>query len=113
MRSRTRRTIESLRRASMDGQDAIPDDDGQILEAIGKWLDRDVRPHVMKLEHDDIYPAEMVEQMKALGPFGATIAPEYGGLGLSATTYARFVAAISEVSMPLTCLFQPRPITAA
>ncbi|MBI3513518.1 MAG: acyl-CoA dehydrogenase family protein, partial [Proteobacteria bacterium] len=75
----------------MDAQDAIPDDDGQILDAIGKWLDRDVRPHVMKLEHDDVYPAEMVEQMKALGLFGATISPEYDGLGLSASTYARIV----------------------
>ena len=35
----------------------------QILDAINKWLDRDVRPHVMALEHDDIYPREMVEQM--------------------------------------------------
>ena len=33
-----------------------------------------MRPHVHALEHDDIYPDEMVEQMKALGLFGATIA---------------------------------------
>ena len=48
-----------------------------------------MRPHVLELEHADTYPAEMVEQMKALGLFGATIAQEYGGLGLSATTYAQ------------------------
>jgi alkylation response protein AidB-like acyl-CoA dehydrogenase len=35
---------------------------------------------------------EIVEQMKEFGLFGATIAPEYGGLGLSATTYARIVS---------------------
>src|SRR4029077_14869318 len=104
-RSRGRGQGELLRHPSMDGQDALPDDDGQILDAIGKWLDRDVRRHVMKLEHDDIYPAEMVEQMKALGLFGATIAPEYGGLGLSASTYARIVATTSEVWMSLTGIF--------
>src|SRR5258706_5443760 len=98
---------------SMDAQDAIPDDDGQILDAIGKWLDRDVRPHVMRVEHDDIYPAEMVEQMKALGLFGATIAPEFGGLGLSASTYARIVATISEVWMSLTGIFNSHLIMAA
>ena len=67
----------------------VQDDDEAILDAVGKWLERDVRPHVHELEHDDIYPAEMVEQMKALGLFGATIGTAYGGLGLSATTYAR------------------------
>ena len=52
--------------------------------------------HVRALEHDDIYPAEMVEQMKALGLFGATIGTAYGGLGLSATTYARIFEKVSE-----------------
>ena len=62
----------------------------QMLDAIEKWLEREVRPQVLDLEHGDIYPAEdMVEQMKALGLFGATIAAEYGGLGLSARTYAK------------------------
>ena len=51
----------------------------QILDAIRKWLDRDVRPRVLELEHGDIYPTAMVEQMKAFGLFGATIAPKYGG----------------------------------
>ena len=77
----------------------------QILEAIDKWLVREVEPHVMKLEHDDIWPAQMVEQMKELGLFGATISPDYGGLGLSAELYGRIVARISEVWMSLTGIF--------
>ena len=77
----------------------------QILEAIDRWLVREVEPNVMKLEHDDIWPAKMVEQMKALGLFGATISPEYGGLGLSAELYGRIVARISEVWMSLTGIF--------
>ena len=51
------------------------DDEAPILDAIRKWLDRDVRHRVLELERGDIYPAAMVEQMKALGLFGATIAP--------------------------------------
>ena len=81
------------------------DEARQILEAIDRWLERQVRPHVMQLEHDDVWPAEMVEQMKALGLFGATISPEYGGLGLSAELYARIVSRISEVWMSLTGIF--------
>ena len=77
----------------------------QILEAIDRWLVREVEPHVMKFEHDDIWPAQMVEQMKELGLFGATISPEYGGLGLSAELYGRIVTRISEVWMSLTGIF--------
>ena len=77
----------------------------QILEAIDRWLVREVEPHVMKLEHDDVWPAKMVEQMQALGLFGATISPDYGGLGLSAELYGRIVARISEVWMSLTGIF--------
>jgi len=81
------------------------DEARQILEAIDRWLKREVEPHVMKLEHDDVWPAQMVEQMKKLGLFGATISPDYGGLGLSAELYGRIVARISEVWMSLTGIF--------
>jgi len=76
-----------------------------ILDAIDRWLEREVEPNVMKLEHEDVWPALMVEQMRAMGLFGATISPEYGGLGLSAQLYARIVARISEVWMSLTGIF--------
>ncbi|MCX5577689.1 acyl-CoA dehydrogenase family protein [Kaistia terrae] len=76
-------------------------DDQMILEAIEKWLERDVRPHVLRLDHADEYPSEMVEQMKELGLFGATIPAEYGGLGLSATTYAKIVEKVAATWMSL------------
>jgi alkylation response protein AidB-like acyl-CoA dehydrogenase len=52
------------------------DDERQMLEAIGRWLEREVRPRVAALEHADSYPREMAEQVRELGLFGATIAPE-------------------------------------
>ena len=48
-------------------------DEAQLLQTIDRWLERDVKPIVRKYDHDDLYPAELVEQMKALGLFGATI----------------------------------------
>ncbi|MDE0050602.1 MAG: acyl-CoA dehydrogenase family protein, partial [Rhodospirillales bacterium] len=44
-----------------------------ILDGIERFLERDVRPHVSALEHDDIYPEDIVEKMKEMGLFGATI----------------------------------------
>ena len=92
---------------------ASREEDAAILDAVGKWLERDVRPHVRALEHDDVYPADMVEQMKALGLFGATVGQAYGGLGLSATTYARIVQRVSEVWMSLAGIFNSHLIMAA
>lgn len=81
------------------------DDERAILDAIEKWLEKDVRPFVMDMEHADEYPYAMVEQMKEFGLFGATISPEYGGLGLSAKTYSRIVAKIAETWMSLSGIF--------
>jgi len=96
-----------------DGTALTEADERQMLDAIEKWLEREVRPQVLELEHGDVYPVEMVEQMKALGLFGATIAQEYGGLGLSARPYARIVMMISEVWMSLTGIFNSHLIMAS
>ncbi len=98
---------------SSNARNEAAEEEAQLLDAIDKWLTRDVRPHVLRLEHADEYPIEMVEQMKALGLFGATIAPEYGGLGLSATTYAKIVERIAEVWMSLSGIFNSHLIMAA
>jgi alkylation response protein AidB-like acyl-CoA dehydrogenase len=87
-------------------------DERQLLDAIERWLEREVRAQVMELERSDACPAELVEQMKAFGLFGATIAPDYGGLGLSVLTYARIVARIAEVWIALPGYFNTHLIMA-
>jgi alkylation response protein AidB-like acyl-CoA dehydrogenase len=82
-----------------------PAEEAALLDAIARWLEKDVRPQVMRLERDDIYPREMVERMKEMGLFGAVLEPKWGGLGLSASTYAKIVMKISEVWMSLTGIF--------
>jgi alkylation response protein AidB-like acyl-CoA dehydrogenase len=84
-----------------------------ILDMVDKFLETEVRPHVHALEHDDIYPAEIVEKMQAMGLFGCTIAQDYGGLGLSTTTYARIVERISAVWMSLSGIINSHLILAA
>ena len=98
---------------SRTGEAISTDDESQILDAITKWLDRDVKDNVLALDHADEYPHEMVAQMKSLGLFGATISRAYGGLGLPSSTYAKIVAIISEVWMSLTGIFNSHLIMAA
>jgi alkylation response protein AidB-like acyl-CoA dehydrogenase len=82
-----------------------PAEEAALLDAIERWLEKQVRPQVMRLEHDDIYPHELVGQMKEMGLFGAVLDPQWGGLGLSASTYAKIVMKISTVWMSLTGIF--------
>jgi len=79
----------------------MSDQDDMMIEAVEKFLAAEVKPHVREWEHADRYPAETVEQMKAMGLFGCTIAPEYGGLGLSTRTYARLMTSMARVWMSL------------
>jgi len=83
-----------------------------ILDAVDKFLDTAVRPHVHKLEHDDVYPAEIVEKMKELGLFGCLIGSEYGGLGLSASIYAKIIERISAVWMSVSGIINSHLIMA-
>jgi succinate---hydroxymethylglutarate CoA-transferase len=87
--------------------------DTMILDAIDAFLARDVTPHVHRLEHDDIYPEDIVTRMRELGLFGATIAAEYGGLGLPCATYADIVERIARVWMSLTGIFNSHLIMSA
>jgi alkylation response protein AidB-like acyl-CoA dehydrogenase len=82
-----------------------PAEEAALLDAIERWLEKEVRPQAMRLEHDDIYPHELVGQMKEMGLFGAVLDPQWGGLGLSASTYAKIVMQISTVWMSLTGIF--------
>ena len=73
--------------------------------SIDRWVERELKPIVKEYDHADRYPTHIVEQMKELGLFGATIGAEYGGLGLPARTYALIVMRIAAVWMAVTGIF--------
>jgi alkylation response protein AidB-like acyl-CoA dehydrogenase len=68
----------------------------QIVASIRQFVDRNVIPVASELEHNDEYPHEIVERMKDLGLFGCNVPEEYGGLGLSYTTFAMIVEELSR-----------------
>jgi alkylation response protein AidB-like acyl-CoA dehydrogenase len=88
------------------------ENDQLILDMLDRFLDTEVRPYVHKFDHDDIYPAEIVEKMKEMGLFGCIIDPEYGGLGLSTRTYAQIIARISRVWMSVSGIINSHLILA-
>jgi alkylation response protein AidB-like acyl-CoA dehydrogenase len=76
------------------------DDDNQILDAIGSWLEG-VEPQVKRFDHEDIYPHEIVNEMKELGLFSLMYPVKYDGLGMNASSYAKVVTKLSETWMSL------------
>ncbi len=75
--------------------------DQDILQTLRRFVEHDVIPVASDFEHRDEYPQALVDTMKQLGLFGATIPTEYGGLGLSFSTYARIIEELSRGWMSL------------
>jgi len=92
---------------------SVNEDDQGIVEAIEAWAEKELRPVAKKFDQADEYPHQIVEQMKELGLFGATIGEEYGGLGLSAWTYAQIVMKVASVWMAPSGIFNSHLIMAA
>lgn len=67
--------------------------DADIFDALIAQLRRFVaerlRPLEAQVEADDAVPAHIIAEMKAMGLFGLSIAPEHGGLGLTMAEEAR------------------------
>src|SRR5262245_19691896 len=59
----------------------------QIVAGIRQFVERKIIPVARELEHKDEYPHEIVDEMKEQGLFGCNVPEEYGGLGLSCTTF--------------------------
>jgi len=82
-----------------------PAEEGELLAAIDRWIERSIVPNVKKFDHADEWPEQIVGEMRELGLFGATVGPEYGGLGLPSSTYAKIVMRISSYWMAVTGIF--------
>jgi alkylation response protein AidB-like acyl-CoA dehydrogenase len=79
--------------------------EAQLLDSIERWTERELKPIARGHDLADSYPEQVVAQMRELGLFGATIGPQWGGLGLPATTYVKMVAIICRVWMAPTGIF--------
>jgi alkylation response protein AidB-like acyl-CoA dehydrogenase len=89
------------------------DRDAELIAAVDRFLEREVRPNARALEHADVWPEDIVTKMREMGLFGCIIEERYGGLGLSALTYARIIERISAVWMSVAGIINSHLIMAA
>ncbi|MDO9353634.1 MAG: acyl-CoA dehydrogenase family protein, partial [Solirubrobacteraceae bacterium] len=74
----------------------------QIVQLVRQFTDEQIIPNAEHFDHADEYPQEIVDGLKELGIFGATIPEDFGGLGLDLSTYTRIVIELARgwVSIP-------------
>ncbi|MSP78691.1 MAG: acyl-CoA dehydrogenase [Dehalococcoidia bacterium] len=72
-----------------------------IVSEVKRFVDKEVMPVATELEHKNEYPAALVKQMAQMGLFSMTISGEYGGLGLSFSTYAAVIEELARGWMSL------------
>jgi alkylation response protein AidB-like acyl-CoA dehydrogenase len=89
------------------------DDERAVLDSIGHWVEKEVRPIARQFDQANEYPHALVEQMKALGLFGATIGTDYGGLGMPTQTYAKIVIQVASAWMAPSGIFNSHLIMAS
>ena len=88
-------------------------DQQEFVDAVEVWVEKELRPVARKYDLADEYPHDIVAQMKELCLFGATIGEAYGGLGLSAWTYAQIVIKVASVWMAPSGIFNSHLIVAS
>jgi len=72
-----------------------------VVAEVRRFVDREVIPMAHDLEKHDSYPVELVNKLKELGIFSATIPEAYGGLGFDFSTYVQIVEELSRGWMSL------------
>ena len=88
-------------------------DQQAFVDAVEVWVEKELKPVARKYDLADEYPHDIVRQMQELGLFGATIGEQWGGLGLSAWTYAQIVIKVASVWMAPSGIFNSHLIAAA
>jgi alkylation response protein AidB-like acyl-CoA dehydrogenase len=67
-----------------------------IVEAVRRFVTKDVRPQVARLERESAYPDALVATMRELGLFGLAVAEEHGGLGLRLPVFAAVMEELAK-----------------
>ena len=74
----------------------------ELVDAVRRFVAREVVPVVGDLERTDTFPEALVAQMREMGLFGITIPEAFGGLGLDLLTYVSVIEELAYGWMSLT-----------
>ncbi len=79
----------------------LDEDEIAIVALVREFVDRDVKPVVRELEHENTYPEKLIERMKQLGIFGLAIPSPWGEAVVSTPCYAAVTEELARGWMSL------------
>jgi alkylation response protein AidB-like acyl-CoA dehydrogenase len=79
----------------------LTDEERAIVEAVAHWVDREVRPHAGRLEREQQYPSELIDQMKEMGVFGLAVPERWSESAVSTRCFAEVTAELARGWMSL------------
>ncbi|MBN2973780.1 acyl-CoA dehydrogenase family protein [Roseomonas aeriglobus] len=69
-----------------------------LVTQVRRFVADRLRPIEARVEADDAVPPEIIDEMKAMGLFGLSIAEDYGGLGLTMAEEARIAIELGRTT---------------
>jgi alkylation response protein AidB-like acyl-CoA dehydrogenase len=81
--------------------DGLTKEETSIVALVREFVDREVKPVVRELEHGNVYPGELIDQMKELGVFGLAVPEPWGETLVSAQCYAAVTEELARGWMSL------------
>ncbi|QNJ91101.1 acyl-CoA dehydrogenase family protein [Mycolicibacterium fluoranthenivorans] len=79
----------------------LNDEEAYLVATVRSFIDREVRPSVLEVEHANTYPERWIEQMKQIGIYGLAVPEAYGGSPVSMPCYAQVTQELARGWMSL------------
>src|SRR5918994_4566915 len=79
----------------------LSDEEQAIVDAVARWVDREVRPHAGRLEREHEYPEALIAQMKEMGVYGLAVPERWSESAVSARCFALVTAELARGWMSL------------
>ena len=81
--------------------DGLSEEEDAVVALVREFVDREVRPSARELEHGNVYPDKLIEQMKEMGIFGLAIPAPWGEAQVSAQCYSAVTEELARGWMSL------------
>ncbi|AXI55366.1 acyl-CoA dehydrogenase [Sulfitobacter sp. JL08] len=73
----------------------LGEDVNALRDMVHRWAQERIKPMAAQIDRDNVFPAELWQEMGELGLLGITVDEEFGGAGLS---YLAHVIAVEEIA---------------
>ncbi len=75
---------------------ALSDDESDVVQAVARFVQREVLPQVAQFEREKVYPKDLVSQMREMGLYGIAVPTDFGGLGLGLPAFAQVMEELAK-----------------